>query len=282
VAKTRDFARPAAPGPVPCLTVRVHVVSDVHGNMDALARAGDGADALLVLGDLIDFVDYHDHAAGILGSVCGPAAVERFTRLRSAGEPKAAYAFVRQLWDQLPDAPRLVRQAIAQQYELLFAVLPTPTYATPGNVDLPELWPHFVHAGVHILDGQSTEIGGLRWGFVGGGLLPRGVVPQREPVFRSYLRTPEQYATAVAALGRVDMLCSHIPPAVPELLYDVRARRPEIGSEELLTLIQRDRPRTALFGHVHQPLARRVRVGRTECVNVGHFQRTGVPYVVDI
>ena len=42
---------------VACLIVRVHVVSDVHGNADELARAGAGADALLVLGDLIDFVN---------------------------------------------------------------------------------------------------------------------------------------------------------------------------------------------------------------------------------
>jgi Icc-related predicted phosphoesterase len=273
-------ARPTELASVACWTVLVHVVSDVHGNANALARAGDGADALLVLGDLIDFVDYHDHSAGILGSVFGPAAVDRFAQLRSSGAPGAAFAFVRHLWAQLPDPRELVRQAIAEQYERLFAVLPSPTYATPGNVDLPELWPHFAHAGVHVLDGESTEIGGLNWGFVGGGLLPGGVVPKGEPVFRSYLRTPEQYETAVAALGRVDMLCSHIPPAVPELLYDVHARRPETGSEHLLALIRHDRPRAALFGHVHQPLAQRVRVGRTECVNVGHFQRTGQPYVV--
>lgn len=256
------------------------MVSDVHGNVEALARAGDGADALLVLGDLIDFVDYHDHSAGILGTVFGPAAVDRFTQLRSSGAPGAAFTFVRQLWAQLPNPRAVVRQAIADQYERLFAVLPDPTYATPGNVDLPELWPHFAHAGVHVLDGRTVEIGGLRWGFVGGGLLPSGVVPQGEPVFRSYLRSPELYAAAVAALGRVDMLGSHIPPAVPELLYDVDARRPEIGSDHLLGLIRRDRPRAAFFGHVHQPLARRVRVGRTECINVGHFQRTGIPYVV--
>jgi Icc-related predicted phosphoesterase len=67
---------------------------------------------------------------------------------------------------------------------------------------------------------------------------------------------------------------------VPELVYDVQARRPEVGSEQLLAVIGRDRPRAALFGHVHQPLARRVRVGRTECVNVGHFQRTGTPHVL--
>lgn len=52
--------------------MRVHVVSDVHGNAEALARAGEGADALVVLGDLLDFVDYHEHDRGILGTLFGP------------------------------------------------------------------------------------------------------------------------------------------------------------------------------------------------------------------
>lgn len=256
------------------------MVSDVHGNADALARAGAGADALLVLGDLIDFVDYHDYSAGILGRVFGQAVVRRYAQLRSGGAQGEAFAYVRELWAGLSDPRQTMQEAVAEQYERLFAVLPTPTYATPGNVDLPELWPRFAHAGVHVLDGQSTEIGGLRCGFVGGGLLPAGLAPRRAAAFHSYLRTAQEYAAAVAALGRVDVLCSHIPPAVPELVYDVHARRPEIGSEQLLGLIRRDRPRAALFGHVHQPLARRVRVGRTECVNVGHFQRTGTPHVL--
>ena len=260
--------------------MRVHVVSDVHGNADALAVAGAGADALLVLGDLIDFVNYHDHSAGILGSVFGSAVVRQFAKLRSDGAPGEAFAFVRDLWAGVPDPRSVVRDAVVEQYERLFAVLPIPTYATPGNVDLPELWPRFARPGVHILDGQTTEIGGLRYGFVGGGLLPEGVTRAPDAAFSSYLRTPQQYAAAVEALGRVDVLCSHIPPAVPELLYDVQARRPEVGSEQLLAVIGRDRPRAALFGHVHQPLARRVRVGRTECVNVGHFQRTGTPHVL--
>jgi Icc-related predicted phosphoesterase len=260
--------------------VRIHVVSDVHGNVDALARAGAGADALLVLGDLIDFVDYHDHSAGILGRVFGPAAVHRYAQLRSGGARGEMVAFVRELWTRLENPRQVVREAVADQYERLFAVLPTPTYATPGNVDLPELWPYFAHSGVHVLDGQTAEIGGLRWGFVGGAVLPAGVVNRTSTPFSPYLRTPREYGAAVAALGRVDVMCSHIPPAVPELLYDVHARRPEIGSEHLLDLIRRDRPRAALFGHVHQPLARRVRVGRTECLNVGHFRRTGTPHVL--
>ena len=65
-----------------------------------------------------------------------------------------------------------------------------------------------------------------------------------------------------------------IPPDVPELTYDVVARRVEWGSRALLELIITRGPRWSLFGHVHQPLAARMRVGRTECVNVGHFQRT--------
>jgi hypothetical protein len=36
----------------------------------------------------------------------------------------------------------------------------------------------------------------------------------------------------------------------------------------------------SLFGHVHQPLAARTRVGRTECVNVGHFKATGLPHTL--
>lgn len=260
--------------------VRVHVVSDVHGNADALARAGAGADALLVLGDLIDFVDYHDHSAGILGAVFGPVVVRRYAELRSGGAPGAAYGYLRALWGRLDNPRELVWQAVAEQYERLFAALPTPTYATPGNVDLPELWPRFAHSGVHILDGQSAEIGGLRWGFVGGAVLPAGVTLRRGAAFRPYVRTVQEYAAAVAALGQVDVVCSHIPPAIPELAYDVCARRPEIGSEHLLGLIRRDQPRAALFGHVHQPLVQRVRVGRTECINVGHFQRTGTPYVL--
>ena len=90
----------------------------------------------------------------------------------------------------------------------------------------------------------------------------------------------QEYTATVLGLGAVELLCSHVPPDVPELAYDVVARRPEAASPALLQVVRRDRPRAALFGHVHQPLAQRVRVGHTECVNVGHFRHTGVPYVL--
>ena len=82
----------------------------------------------------------------------------------------------------------------------------------------------------------------------------------------------------MAAVGAVDVLCAHIPPAVPDLLYDVEARRLERGSEALLDAVRDTQPGLVLFGHVHNPLARRTRIGRTECVNVGHFRASKTPY----
>src|SRR5947199_2170932 len=94
-------ARPTELASVACWTVRVHVVSDVHGNAEALGRAGDGADALIVLGDLIDFVDYHDHSRGILGAVFGAERVAHFAKLRRERHHLEASAYIRGLWAQL-------------------------------------------------------------------------------------------------------------------------------------------------------------------------------------
>jgi Icc-related predicted phosphoesterase len=259
--------------------MRVHVVSDVHGNVEALARAGDGADALVVLGDLIDFVDYHDHGGGILGAVFGADKVAEFARLRRE-RPAELPAFSRALWGSLGDPQAIVAEAVREQYARLFGAMTAPTYATPGNVDTPDLWPEFAGEHVHVLDGEVAEIGGLRFGFVGGALLPPGITARKPGVFRPYLRTEEDFSAGVAALTDVDVMCTHIPPDVPELTYDVIARRSEFGSPSLLDLIMKQQPRWAVFGHVHQPLTPRMRIGFTECANVGHFQRTARPYVL--
>lgn len=259
--------------------MRVHVVSDVHGNTEALARAGDGADVLLVLGDLIDFVDYHDYSGGILGRIFGPETVRRFAELRT-GTRNELRMFARSLWSSLDDPAAVIEEEVRSQYERLFGSFTAPTYATPGNVDLPHLWPEYAGDVVTICDGTVADIGGMRVGFVGGGLLPVGAIPTGTAVWMPYLRTHQDYGAAVARLTGVDVVASHIPPAVPDLCYDVVARFPERGSPQLLELIDRERPELALFGHVHQPLASRTRIGRTECVNVGHFQRTEMPYVL--
>ncbi|MFD8500748.1 metallophosphoesterase [Amycolatopsis sp. NPDC059657] len=260
--------------------MRVHVVSDVHGNNEALKRAGDGADALIVLGDLVDFVDYHQHDKGIMGALFGADNVATFARLRREGTRDETIAYSRSLWATLEDPAAAVDEAIRAQYAVLFAAMPVPTYATPGNVDTPALWHEFAREGVHILDGDVIDIGGLRCGFVGGALLPKGIVPRKGGGWRPYLRTHEDFDADVAELGEIDLLCTHIPPAVPELTYDVVAKRHELGSAALRELITIQQPRWSVFGHVHQPLSARRRLGRTECRNVGHFKETELPYVL--
>jgi Icc-related predicted phosphoesterase len=256
------------------------VVSDIHGNTEALARAGEGADALIVLGDLLDFVDYREHGKGILGTLFGAEKVGVFARLRREGTREETVAYSRSLWASLEDPGAAVDEAIRLQYAAMFGVMTAPTFATPGNVDAPGLWPEFARDGIRILDGESADIGGLKFGFVGGALLPDGVVPRRNGFWRPYLRTREEYDKSVGELDGVDVLCTHVPPALPDLTYDVVARRSEIGSAALLDLITIQQPRWSVFGHVHQPLSPRTRVGRTECRNVGHFKVTGVPYVL--
>lgn len=266
--------------------MRVHVVSDVHGNTEALARAGEGADALLCLGDLILFLDYADHSRGIFPSLFGAANADHIVGLRTARRFADAHAFADGLWAGLgvqPGEPGaedkravIIEEAVRRQYTETFdafAASPVPVYATYGNVDLPTLWPEFPRPGLTVLDGQAVELGGRTFGFVGGGL----PTPMRTP-----WEIPEEvYAAKVAALDGVDVLCCHIPPAVPELTYDTVARRFERGSEAVLEAIHRARPSHVLFGHVHQPLARRMRIARTECVNVGHFRATGRPWVME-
>jgi Icc-related predicted phosphoesterase len=252
--------------------MRVHVVSDVHGAVEALSEAGDGADALVCLGDLVLFIDYADHSRGIFPDLFGAENAARMVALRMAKRFDDARALDAELWSGL-DKRTAIESAVRKQYAELFAAFPAPTYATYGNVDIPALWPEYAAPGTTVLDGGTVEIGGLVFGFVGGGL--------RTPYRTPYEVDDETYAEKVAALGPVDVLCSHIPPAVPELCYDTVARRFERGSEALLDAIKEIRPKYALFGHVHQPLARRMRIGTTECVNVGHFNATRTPWVLE-
>ena len=252
--------------------MRVHVVSDVHGAAEALARAGDGADALICLGDLVLFLDYADHSRGIFPDLFGAENADRLVELRTARRFEEARALDQRLWAGL-DRLGTIETAVRKQYAELFAAFPTPTYATYGNVDIPALWAEYARPGTTVLDGGTAEIGGRVFGFVGGGL-------------RTVMRTPyevgeEEYAAKVAALGPVDVLCSHIPPAIPELCYDTTARRFERGSEALLDAIRGTQPKYAVFGHVHQPLVARTRIGRTECVNVGHFNHTRTPWAME-
>ena len=181
---------------------------------------------LICLGDLLLFIDYADHGQGIFADLFGVEQARRFVELRYLKRFDEARRMSRELWAQLDGDPSgHVEQAASGQYAKLFAAMPEPAYLTYGNVDLPGPRAPHLRPGHHVLDGQRATLGDWTFGFVGGGLY-------------SAYRTPNEidedaFAAKVAATGEVDVLCSHIPPAVPQLLYDTVARRVERGSEAL-------------------------------------------------
>ncbi len=255
--------------------VRVQVVSDVHARNDALARTLDDADALICLGDLVLFLDYADPALGIFAELFGAENANEFVQLRTAGRLDEARELSAQLWaGHGGDRTTEVLGAVKRQYAATFAAMPSPAFLTYGNVDVPHLWPEFLRPGQRVFDGEVVEIGDRTVGFVGGGLVTRYRTP--------YEISDEAFAEKVAAVAGADILCTHIPPAMPDLTYDVVARRFERGSVALREAIVRTQPLMSLFGHVHQPLVSRTRIGRTECVNVGHFRGRGSGLTFDL
>ncbi|MEK6464450.1 metallophosphoesterase family protein [Pseudonocardia alni] len=262
--------------------MRLHVVTDVHGATVPLARAAEGADGVLVLGDLLEFIDYRDPTNGIISRLLGPGVAAEFGRMRRIGAPRAqVLGLLERSWARFTDPAAAVAEAVAAQYAEVFGVLGglgVPVWAIPGNVDVPDAWPDT--DGVTRADGRVVEIGGRRFGFLGGVPLPPGVDPRRTGPWRPHFVTHEDWTARLDALGPADVLCTHVPPAHPGLTYDVVTRRAEIASAPLAARIRAEQPSHALFGHVHQPLHRRARIGRTECVNAGHFRAHGTPYVL--
>lgn len=258
----------------------MHVVSDVHAETEALRIAADGSDVFACLGDLLLYLDYDHPSQGAFAEIFGTQTAREYVALRTAKRFDQARALTARRWAEISggrdNAARmeLMLAIVDRQYREVFAALPPRAFLTPGNVDVPALWPRFAGPGQQIVDGAVADVEGLRLGMVGGGL-------------RSIYRTPNEvdpmiFDQKVAALGPVDVLLSHIPPSIAELTFDVVARRHEVGSDALRDYIVEYQPRYALFGHVHQPLARRTRVGRTECINVGHFRSTRRPFVLDL
>lgn len=265
--------------------VRFSLVSDVHGNIDALADVARYADQLIVLGDLLDYVDYHEPGRGILGEVFGERKVRHFAALRSAGDFAALGEFNRGLWSSVADPLGILTEVVASRYRQVLHAVGPDAMLLLGNVDVVSMWNEVAGSALPYLDGETREVGGVRFGFVSGGSARPGVTLRPSgQVWKPFVRSADEYLAAVrgATDGGVDVLCSHLPPNIAGLRYDVLPGRLEMYGPGLVEAIDRWQPAHAVFGHVHQPLWQRARRGRTECLNTGHFQRFGRPTVLEL
>lgn len=252
--------------------MRVKAISDLHHGVEHLAAAAEDADRLLVLGDLINVLDYRTWD-GILVDVFGREPVMASARLRAEGRyDEARAAFARNVGD-VDEGRRRFLELAREQYREVFSMLPPGTLVTFGNVDIPDLLHAERPEHVRFVDAEAVEIDGVRFGFVGGGVrTPLGIPGEVDD---------ETYDAKFDAVGPVDVICTHMPPRIPWMVYDVIAHKFEPGSVGLIRYVQEHQPRYALFGHVHNPLAPRGTIRRTELVNVGHFQAHGQGFVIE-
>ncbi len=246
------------------------LVSDIHGAFSALARVAAAGETLLVLGDLINFVDYRT-TDGIMAEIFGSEFVAQVAAARGRGDLDTnRRLWVRHAAGREDEVRAKVAELVAEQYERCReALAPARGYVTYGNVDWPERLQAILPPGCRFVDGEAVEIEGITVGFVGGGAPT--VIQARGEVNDDLMETKLQ------GIGEVEVLCSHLPPAVSPLHTDVVTGLPERASRPLLDYIRRVRPRYHYFGDVHQPQATTWRVGTTRCVNVGYFRATGRP-----
>jgi Icc-related predicted phosphoesterase len=245
--------------------VRIKVIADVHGDLQTVLDEASTCDVLLLLGDLINVIDY-ESAGGILGEVYGSEAVRTWSSLRAEGkiaESRAVLAAASKGREQ--ELRGLFFQKIDEQTQNFCSQVPHNVVVTYGNVDVPDLIRKYLPPAVRFADAEVLELDGVRFGFVGGGL-PKVGIPGEVPL--------DVYEQKVEALGPVDVLCTHVPPAVEDLTFDVVADYHEPGSEALSAYLDQHEPAWMYFGHVHQPKVSDAQVGSTRVVNVGSYYRS--------
>lgn len=246
------------------------LVADVHGAVDELravaAEAKSAGEPLFVLGDLINFIDYRD-LSGIVADVCGESFVADMVALRTAGEMAAAGALWKTFADGREDEIRSeygVR--IEAEYKRIGEALEgTQAYVIHGNVDQPERLIRNLPDSATYIQSGVVDIDGVSIGLVSGGLPSLGTPGEVGD---------DEMRNRLAALGPVDILCTHIPPAERVLAGDVIGGHKK-GSQPVLDYVNTHQPSFHYFGDIHQPQAIQWRVGTTLCRNVGYFRATG-------
>lgn len=243
-------------------------ISDVHDSPDALRRLVGLGEEIAILGDLVNLTDYRT-GEGAVAEVLGKDFASRTSAARARGD----YPQMRNLWREEAavtgeDLRLKITSQLASQYERAAEGLAGGHgLVIHGNVDRREELLASLPVGFRYVHGDIVERDGLQIGFVGGGV--------ETPLGADGEVSDEEMTSILADLGPVDVLCTHVPPAVPALRTDVITGREERGSDPIREYLVKAQPRFHLFGDVHQPQASTWRIGGTRCINAGYFRATG-------
>ena len=244
------------------------IVSDVHGAVEPLRRVAALGEPLLVLGDLINYIDYRSNE-GIVADISGKHLVDEFVRIRALEGNDAATDFWQGEWAHRDEGleDRYSEAVEASYRDVCGALRGSNAYVTYGNVDRPMMLAEHLPDGARFVDAEVIEIDGQRVGFAGGGLTSIGTPGEV---------TEREMKAKLDQLGPVDILATHVPPAIPALACDVIGGRQK-GSVAVLEYVKRQMPAFHYFGDIHQPRATTWRIGPTTCINAGYFRATERP-----
>lgn len=244
------------------------LISDVHGALEPLKRLAASGETLTILGDLVNLTDYRS-GEGAIADALGMEFARSSARARASGD----YTEMRSLWaervgDRGDEVRRSIGHALKDQYDLVAGALQGGHgYVIHGNVDRPGALRAILPDGYRYAHGETVEIDGLLFGFAGGGV--------STPIQAEGEVSDDEMSALLDRMGPVDVLCSHVPPAIRALRYDVITGREERGSGPLLEYVADTQPTYHFFGDIHQAQAGTWRIGRTRCFNAGYFRATG-------
>lgn len=152
-----------------------------------------------------------------------------------------------------------MHQGLESTIEALSAIA-VPAVLVPGNAETDiELWQACAPwKSSQVLHGQAREIEGVDFFGLGGGVPPT-------PFPWSFDLSEDEAAAKLESCPEGAVLVVHSPPKG----YLDESRGRHLGSESILTAIERKRPVLAVCGHVHDCWGLEATIGTTPVVNVG-------------
>ena len=242
-------------------------ISDVHYQLDHLNSLPKNKGPVVILGDLINWIDYRD-GQGIAMDVFGKDNVKKLVNLRKEHRFDERKSLWNELYQSDPDKiSKKMQDAILKQYEDVFGVLKNyEVWLIPGNVDDVNIMNKYTSNSIKNVDGLIMEYNNKKIGFAGGG------VPT--PINARGEIDEDTFSKTLSTLKEAEIICTHAPPLVDELVTDVITNKIEQGWLSLKDFIEKHQPQFSLFGDVHQPQASNWVIKTTKCINVGYFRAT--------
>jgi len=248
--------------------VTVKIISDIHGAYGAMRGQLQSDDIAVLLGDYLNLIDFRT-LDGILAEVYSRDEVKDALSLMATGDKEPGRQQIRMAIGGTTEKSERVRELIFENYKEFFASIPCKCFMLYGNTDGPDVMKGMVPGNVELVEAGIVTVEGERFGMVSGA--PQGPWNVGLPGEMS----TERYDSLVASLGPADVLCTHYPPSVPDLTWDMLANRDEVGSKATLAYDEDHAPTHHYFGHVHNPKAFRIQHGNTTLLNVGFFKEHG-------